>query len=232
MLARIALALAVLTLASACSSSRGGKVPRGAVPPDELTAGVSTNEPTLEPEWQPDANTPRIRPGYSINVSISVAGRREIEEQRRRIGNDGMLSLPLIGMVKAEGLTPEELGRNLRKQYEAYYVDPLVTVEYAYDEIMMSASPWGYVNVLGKVGAPGRISIPPSRDLTVSRAIQLAGGLGPTAKDTAIKVSRRKADGTKETFEVNLERLGTGDDRAVDIVLAPGDVVYVPEVMF
>lgn len=41
---------------------------------------------------------------------------------------DGMISMVLLGDVKAAGLTPEQLSANLTTQYKKYVQDPLVTV--------------------------------------------------------------------------------------------------------
>jgi len=93
-------------------------------------------------------------------------------------------------------------------------------------------SPWGQVTVLGRVKQPGRVNIPPTKDLTVSAAIQNAGGLDSSAKDSAIRVTRRLDDGTYQTMDVDLRAVGARGARANDLILRDGDVVFVPQMMF
>ena len=89
-------------------------------------------------------------------------------------------------------------------------------------------SPWGYVTVLGRIRDPGKIPIPATHDLTVSAAIQQAGGLIASARDSRIRVIRQEEDGTIRRMEVDLRAYARGrlDE---EIVLQAGDVVFVPE---
>ncbi|HOU21158.1 MAG TPA: polysaccharide export protein, partial [Kiritimatiellia bacterium] len=73
---------------------------------------------------------------------------------------------------------------------------------------------------------------PPTRDLTVSGAIQKAGGVATSAKLNAILISRPLPDGTIETRTVNLNAVGKSGRLEEDIILEADDVVYVPESMF
>jgi polysaccharide export outer membrane protein len=82
------------------------------------------------------------------------------------------------------------------------------------------------------VASPGKVPIPATRDLTVSAAIQQAGGFAPSARDNAIAVSRANPDGTTLRIEVDLRALGRRGNLEEDIVLQSGDVVFVPEQIF
>ena len=95
-----------------------------------------------------------------------------------------------------------------------------------------AVSPWGSVTLLGRVKSPGRVPIPPTRDLTVSAAIQRAGGFDSSARKTAIRVTHRADDGSLSVREVDLEAVGSRGELEHDIVLAPDDVVFVPEMIF
>jgi protein involved in polysaccharide export with SLBB domain len=86
--------------------------------------------------------------------------------------------------------------------------------------------------VLGRVKEPGRVAIPATRDLTVSGAIQQAGGFAPSAKDSAILVTRSLPDGKTESRTINLKAVGTAGRLEDDIILQAEDVVFVPEAMF
>jgi protein involved in polysaccharide export with SLBB domain len=84
---------------------------------------------------------------------------------------------------------------------------------------------------LGRVKKPGRVAIPATRDLTVSMAVQQAGGFDTSAKDTAIRITR-SVGGKTGSREVNLRAVGAQGRVAEDLMLLPGDVVFVPELMF
>ena len=68
--------------------------------------------------------------------------------------------------------------------------------------------------------------------MTVSGAIQQAGGFAASAKDSAILVTRSLPDGRTETRTINLHAVGTAGRLEDDIILEANDVVYVPEAMF
>lgn len=172
-----------------------------------------------------------LRPGLTVNVQVLVAGQKEVDEKNRRISELCSITLPLIGDVSMTNMTVREAQDVLKKLYRRYYVDPQVIVECQMEAGDAAVSPWGYVTVLGRVKKPGQVNVPPTSDLTVSRAIQLAGGLDTSANSTTILVTR-KHDNSKEQFEVNLDQIGARGQVKDDIRLLPGDVVYVPEMIF
>ncbi len=178
------------------------------------------------------ANYAELRPGLVVNVSVVVGGKKVIEEVGRRISESNTLSLPLLETISVEKMTLERLSERLTQGYRDYYVNPQVMVEFVRDDNREGISPWGYVTVLGRVKRPGQVSIPPTRDMTLSGAIQQAGGLDTSAKDTAIRITRRTVSGQTETYEINLRAVGARGRVDHDIVLLPEDVVFVPELVF
>lgn len=180
----------------------------------------------------PAGHVPQLGPGLVLQISVLVSGKKEIDEPAKRISASGDLSLPLVGNVPVSGLSLQQLAERLTTLYAEYFVQPQVVVEFVQDRDSDMVSPWGYVTVLGKVKNPGRVSLPPTQDLTVSSAIQKAGGLDTSAKDTAIRVTRRLPDGQAERFDVNLRKVGARGRPQEDLNLKPGDVVFVPEMIF
>ncbi|MBE9080049.1 SLBB domain-containing protein [Romeria aff. gracilis LEGE 07310] len=77
----------------------------------------------------------------------------------------------------------------------------------------------------GVPGGTGNDSIPP----TVTRAIQVAGGIKPEANIREVKVYRRTRNGQEQTIDVNLWQLLTDGDITEDIVLQEGDTVFIPQ---
>ncbi|MDA1087386.1 MAG: polysaccharide export protein [Verrucomicrobia bacterium] len=175
----------------------------------------------------------RLKPGLTVQVKVLVLGKAEVNEENRRISDEGSLALPLIGNVHVAGMNLPELNRELTRRYSDYFLKPQVVVDYVMETGEEAISPWGYVTVLGKVKHPGRVNIPPTRDLTVSSAIQRVGGFDTSAKDSEIRVTRLDKPGEPEIITVNLRDLGSKRVRKKnDIILQPGDVVRVPEKFF
>lgn len=173
-----------------------------------------------------------LRAGLLIKVVVFVSGDSEINEDCR-ISKNGYISLPLVGRCPVAGTTVEELTHALEELYsKRYFVNPTVDVSFIMDKRTVDLSPWGCVTVLGRVKNPGRVRMPATRDMTVTHAIQSAGGFASSAKQTAISVTRRKNDGAREKFKVNLDRVGAKENAEEDMVLMHGDVIYVFETIF
>jgi polysaccharide export outer membrane protein len=169
-----------------------------------------------------------LRSGLTMNVQVLVTGQKEVDEKNRRISESGFVTLPLVGDVQVAGFTVAKAQTVLQGSYSRFFVAPQVIVECLMESGDAAVSPWGHVTVLGRVKRPGQVNMPPTRELTVSRAIQLAGGLDTSARSGAIRVTRTCGD-TTEHFDVNLNRIGESGISKHDIQLMPGDIVYVPE---
>lgn len=210
-----------------CASVGPAQAPEG----EKEVAEVPSN--LQPPPSSPSApSAPCLAPGLMVQVSVLVSGKKEIDEPNKRVSNSGEITLPLVGSVMAKDLALDDFERKLRGLYARYYVDPQVVVEFVKEQDSALISPWGFVTVLGRVKTPGRVNIPPTQDLSVSSAVQLAGGLDTSARDTAIRVTRRTNGGEAEQFEVNLRAVGSKGRTQEDLLLKPGDVVFVPEMMF
>lgn len=173
------------------------------------------------------AAIPRLKPGLMLSVAVYVAGKKEHDEPDKRVSNEGNIALPLIGSVRVDQYTLDEVSRELEKRYAEYMVKPQVIVEFVGGASLQASSPWGYVMVMGRVRSPGRVPLPPTRDLTVSGALQAAGGLDTSASDTDIRVTR-KADVRK----INLRVIDKPGHLGEDLTLEAGDVIFVPEKLF
>ena len=174
-----------------------------------------------------------LRPGLLLDIKVIVTGKNQLEPGAIRISDQGSIFLPMLGSVPANNITLDALRDDLTARYRRYFVNPEVLVDFARDASGEGLSPWGYVTVLGRVKNPGRIMIPATRDLTVSGAIQGAGGFDKSARINAISVTRRNPDGNGQTQRiVNLNAVGSDGKAEEDFVLGADDVVFVPEARF
>mgnify|MGYP002776999960 CR=1 FL=1 len=87
------------------------------------------------------------------------------------------------------------------------------------------------VAVVGEVTRPGPQVVQPDQSgavPTVSRALQVAGGIRQSADISRIQVIRPTRGGGQQTFDVDLSQLLENGDRAQDLILQQGDTVLVP----
>jgi polysaccharide export outer membrane protein len=130
---------------------------------------------------------------------------------------DGMISMVLLGDVKAAGLTTAELTTTLTTLYKKYVQDPVVTVAVTQDTSQR-------IFVVGEVGRVGPVQITPG--MTVLQAISTAGGPTPYARKNRIYILRGP-QGKQEKIPFNYKAAIRGDN-SQDIVLKPNDTVVVP----
>jgi polysaccharide export outer membrane protein len=131
------------------------------------------------------------------------------------VDQQGMLDFPYAGKLNVGGLTSGEVHALLTQRLARYLKQPKLTVR-----VLNYRSKRVYVD--GEVKAPG---VQPINDIamTLTEAINRAGGMNPTADQSRIMVSR---DG--RTYQVNLPQLVQRGVNPSAIVLAHGDLVRVP----
>ena len=161
---------------------------------------------------------------YTIGVTdvlkITVWKNPELSVEGVPVRADGMISVPLINDVQAEGLTPEELRDVIARELKEYVADPNVTVVVV--DIRSR-----FVSVIGEVAQDTRV--PLTRDLRVLEAIAQAGGFGPFADKSDIRIVRRNADGTESEYRFDYGAYIRGRAPGTNIVLQHGDTIVVPD---
>ena len=164
------------------------------------------------------------RAPYTIGVTdvlkITVWKNPELSIEAVPVRADGMISVPLINDVQAEGLTPEELKDVITRELAEYIGEPNVTVVV----IQMNSR---FVSVIGEVAQDTRV--PLTRDLRVLEAIAQAGGFGPFADRSDVRIVRRNADGTESEFRFDYTAYIRGRAPGTNIVLQHGDTIVVPD---
>ena len=131
---------------------------------------------------------------------------------------DGKISLPLIGDIKAEGLSPKALAEELKRAFSEYIEAPEVSV-------IVKEVNSAKIYVMGKVNSPG--VFPLRTEITVLQAITLAGGFAEWAKKSKIIILRKIGEKDKRIV-VNIDRVIDGKKGAEDVRLQPGDRIIVP----
>ena len=96
---------------------------------------------------------------------------------------------------------------------------------FVFDQDTVNVLPMSSVYVSGQVKSPKSITY--ERNLTLLKAIALAGGFGDWANKDKVVILREKSDGGTETIRVNAERIEKG--KMDDIPLQPNDHIIVNE---
>jgi polysaccharide export outer membrane protein len=122
----------------------------------------------------------------------------------------GLLSLPLIGTIRAAGRTSADLEREITNKYsKGYLQEPKVTLT------VVEFRPF---YIMGEAAHPGQY--PYWSGLNVLTAISTAGGLTYRASRTTVLIERAGEDVWKEYPMV------------ADVPVLPGDLIRIPERYF
>jgi len=182
-----------------------------------LAMACTPSLPPAPPESARAAASSAVRPGDALEIRVFDEDRFGGEYQ---VGDDGAIDFPMVGSLDVTGRTKDEVARLLEQALaDGYLNNPQVSVQ-------VKQRGNREVSVLGQVNKSGSLDY---RDgLTVVQAVSLAGGLGAFAAPGRVKVTRRTGVGDETvTFEVSLPAIVNG--KAEDLVLRPGDIVFVPE---
>lgn len=130
---------------------------------------------------------------------------------------DGMISLVMLGDVRAAGRTPTQLSNDITERLKKYIQDPVVSV------VVMSVNSQK-IFLIGEVNHSGPILLTPG--MTPLQAIAAAGGLTMFANQKHIYVLRG-VQGKQKKIPFNYKKALKGDN-SQDIALEPGDTIVVP----
>jgi polysaccharide export outer membrane protein len=103
---------------------------------------------------------------------------------------------------------------------------PLPTLQ-RYDTLVIPENK-NWVVVFGGVNQQGRIVLPEGETVSLSQAIALAGGPVQRAKLKEVSIAQRVGE-KFESKKVNVEGMFTKGDFSRDVVVQPGDFIFVPD---
>jgi protein involved in polysaccharide export with SLBB domain len=132
---------------------------------------------------------------------------------------DGYASLRGVGDLRVQSRTLPELRQMLIEAYSPIIRDPAIT-------IVLKEFEKPYFVATGEVLHPGKFELRGAT--TVTQALAFAGGLSKSAKHSQIVVFRRYSNELLEVKQVDVKRMFASRDLSEDLVLRPGDTLYVP----
>jgi polysaccharide export outer membrane protein len=171
----------------------------------------------------------RIGPEDLLDISVY-----EDEKLNKtvRVSSQGDISLPLLGVLKVEGLTAVQLEREIKDLLsERLYQNPHVSVfikEYRGQRI----------SVIGAVEKPGVYDVMGQK--TVLEGLALAGGLKedagqllflirpPSSDEKSPEKARDSEERMPETLVIDLEELLVKGNLSLNLPLKNGDVLNIP----
>ena len=149
-------------------------------------------------------------------IEISVWGNDKLFAEMP-VRPDGMISFPLVGDIKAGGLTPGQLRKKIEVSLKEYVTNPNVSV------ILKAISNNAIrVSVGGEVNVPGFYEVP--NLTTLLHAISIAKGYTETAD---LKKSYLLRQGEK--IDVDFLALIEHSDWSQNVLLQNNDLVYFPK---
>ncbi len=131
------------------------------------------------------------------------------------VNSEGNIQFPILGNIKAEGLSKSQLKDNIAKSLvdKELLLDPIVTIRFANFR----------VTVLGEVNSPTVVTIP-NEKISLLEALGLAGDLTIFAKRDNVMIIREEKDQKIiERINLNSAELFTSPY----YYLRSGDIVYV-----
>ncbi|HJV70892.1 polysaccharide export protein EpsE [Ideonella sp.] len=159
----------------------------------------------------------RIGAGDTVRITVYQSPDLTLEA---KVTEAGVISYPLIGAIRLGGLTVSGAEAALAAALKKgdFIKNPQVTV-------MVTQVRANQVNVLGQVGRPGRVPLDVA-GMRLTDVIALAGGIAASAgSDTVVVTGTR--NGQAFRLEVDLPRVFAPGGRDNDIVIQPGDAIWV-----
>jgi polysaccharide export outer membrane protein len=158
----------------------------------------------------------RLGPGDSIKVQVYQNPDLSVEA---RVSESGSINYPLVGAVKLGGLSISEAENRIAQALRTANILKQPQVN-----IVLQTVRGNVVSVLGQVQKPGRFALE-TTNVRVSDMLAAAGGITPTGDDVLIVSGTRDGKPFRKTVDIPALFQGSRGDN--DIVLQPGDTLYV-----
>ncbi len=207
----------------------GATVAPTANPNTAVANTAVANTPPVAPMTGPERKADYIL-GPDDQIVIRAFQAEEISDKPMQVTGEGYINAPMIGRVKAAGLTIAQLEQELTKKLSTYYEHPQVSV-------FVSEYRSQPVSVIGAVNAPGMVQLRGPK--TLLQVISLAGGLRADSGN-AITITRERKPGGRplgigstdptgrfSVAQVNLRDVMDAKTPQDNVTIESGDVLTV-----
>ena len=158
--------------------------------------------------------------GNGDSLKVTVWKNPELSLARVPVRSDGMISIPLLDDLQAEGLEPMELKEVITRELSEYITAPDVTVTVVESNSQL-------FSIMGEVRRNTRL--PLRRDMRGIEAIANAGGFTNFADKSDVRIVRQHEDGSESEYRFDYDAYIQGNAAGTNIVLRPGDTIIVPD---
>jgi polysaccharide export outer membrane protein len=133
-------------------------------------ASISNYEPVIQPDdilyINVSSQNPEAVAAFNTQESSQNMAAMDLKQRSYLVSKDGMIQYPVLGALKAAGLTRAEFTDMLRNRLQPYVNDAVVNLRFLNFK----------VTVLGEVTKPGRVDVASDR-ITLIEAIAQSGDL-------------------------------------------------------
>jgi len=180
-----------------------------------LCAGAAFGQAATFSEHDPRY---RIQPSDVIEVHYRYTSEFD---QMVTVQPDGFVALQIVGELKLQGLTLEQVKAAVLERAVQRLKDPEIT-------LVLKEFEKPYFVVGGEVGTPGRFEM--RGTVTAVQAIAMAGGFkNNSAKHSQVILFRKVSSDLAKSQILNLKAVMTGSSLEANIDLRPGDMLIVPQ---
>ena len=153
---------------------------------------------------------------YDPSATTISSGSSGGSLQNYLIDTNGEITFPIIGKIKAVGMTKTVLSDYIKDKIHPFYIkeDPIISIRYANYK----------VSILGEVAHPSVYTIQ-NEKINIFEAIALAGDLTIYGKRDNVLLIRENDNGKRETLRIDLR-----DERLINSAyyyLQQNDVLYI-----
>jgi polysaccharide export outer membrane protein len=158
--------------------------------------------------------------GVGDVFEVRVFGEPDLSGSHR-VGGGGTITFPLAGVIKVEGLEPQQAAKAIAERLaDGILRNPQVSV-------LVKEQTSKKIVVMGQVAKPGTYPYTPS--MTILEAVTAAGGFTPISAKNDTTITRLES-GNKATTRIPVSDISEG--KARNVYVKPGDIISVPERIF
>ncbi|MDG1333076.1 MAG: polysaccharide biosynthesis/export family protein [Crocinitomicaceae bacterium] len=147
-------------------------------------------------------------------TGISEARTEPVEKVEYVVRQNGFVKLPILGLVKVDGLTVTECEDTLQAKYGKKFIDPFVQVTITNQRVI----------VFPGNGSDAKVIPLENTNTTLMEALAKAGGITDRGKASAIKLMR-KVNGERLVYTLDLSTIE--GLQYVDMIVQANDYIYV-----
>lgn len=199
--------------------------------PAQPYPAISQPSPTTAENAAPAAPPSTLLLGPDDQIILQGPEMDEIVNRPYRIDSDGYVSLPMLGRIKAGGMTVSEFETQLNRTASKYVRDPQLVASVA----EFHSQP---ISIVGAVTQPGAQQLQGKK--TLMQVISMVGGFRPDAGNT-LSIARElrwgplplpnatnDVSGKYSVAEISIPELLQEKDPRFNILIMPNDVITVP----